>query len=90
MDTFSHALWGKGLFGYRKYRWYALLFGAIPDLLSFGIYFLFNIFSNLSNMKFGKPSIEEIPIWVFNLYDFSHSMIVAFIFIAIAYWHSKI
>ena len=40
-------------------------------------------------MKFGKPSIEEIPIWVFNLYDFSHSMIVAFIFIAIAYMINK-
>ena len=43
MDTFSHALWGKGLFGYRKYRWFSLLFGAIPDLLSFGLYFLFNL-----------------------------------------------
>ena len=32
MDTLSHALWGKGLFGYRKYRWYSFLFGALPDL----------------------------------------------------------
>ena len=32
MDTFSHALWGKGLFGYRKYRFLAIFFGAFPDV----------------------------------------------------------
>ena len=85
MDTVSHALWGKGLFGYRKYRWYALLFGAIPDLLSFGLFFIFNLLISPSNFKLGKPSIEDIPPWVFSLYDFSHSIIVAFIFIIIVY-----
>lgn len=85
MDTISHALWGKGLFGYRKYRWYALLFGAIPDLLSFGIYFLYILISQPQNYKPGKPALDELPSWVFSLYDFSHSIIVAFIFIAIAY-----
>jgi len=89
MDTFSHALWGKGLFGYRKYRWYALLFGAIPDLLSFGFYFLFNILTNPNSFKLGKPAIESIPIWVFRLYDFSHSIVIAFVFIAIAYLVNK-
>jgi membrane-bound metal-dependent hydrolase YbcI (DUF457 family) len=83
MDTISHALWGKGLFGYRKYRWYALLFGAIPDLFSFGIYFLFKLITNPTNLKLGKPSIDEIPNWVFNLYDFSHSILVALLFIGI-------
>jgi len=87
MDTLSHALWGKGLFGYRKYRWYALLFGAVPDLFSFGIYFLFNILTN--NFQLGKPEIAEIPIWVFKLYDFSHSIIIASIFILIAYIINK-
>ena len=33
--------------------------------------------------KMGKPSLDEIPIWVFNLYDFSHSLIIALIFILI-------
>ena len=41
MDTLSHALYGKGLFGYKKYRWFSFLFGAIPDLFSFGIYFVY-------------------------------------------------
>jgi len=89
MDTLSHALWGKGLFGYRKYRWYALIFGAFPDLLSFGIYFLSLILTNPLNMKFGKPVISDIPSWVFTLYDFSHSIVIASIFIAIAYKVNK-
>ena len=89
MDTLSHALWGKGLFGYRKYRWFSLFFGALPDLLSFGLYFIFNIIVNPSNFKFGKPLISEIPSWVFMLYDFSHSLIIALTMIIIVYFINK-
>ena len=89
MDTVSHALWGKGLFGYRKYGWYALLFGSIPDLLSFGLYFLFKLISNPTNLQMGKPNLETIPYWVFNLYDFSHSIIIAFVFIIINFFINK-
>ena len=62
MDTFSHALYGKGLFGYRKYRWTSFLFGALPDLSSFGVYFLVQLFSNFYKLNYGRPSVEEIPI----------------------------
>ena len=89
MDTISHALWGKGLFGYRRYGYLALLFGALPDLLSFGIYFLFNLLTNPFSMEFGKPSIASLPTWLFYLYDFSHSIIIAFIFIIITYKFNK-
>ena len=89
MDTLSHALWGKGLFGYRQYRWFSLFFGALPDLFSFGLYFLFNLFFSSDGPKMGKPSLDEIPIWVFNLYDFSHSLIIALIFILIVYRFNK-
>ena len=85
MDTISHALWGKGLFGYRKYRYLSFVFGAIPDLLSFGIYFLFNLILNPSTTKLGKPNLSEIPEWVFSLYNFSHSLIISTIFILIIY-----
>ena len=74
MDTISHALWGKGLFGYRKYRFFSFFFGAIPDLLSFGLYFLINLLFNPSNLKFGKPVLEDLPNWLFIAYDFSHSL----------------
>ena len=89
MDTLSHALWGKGLFGYRKYQWYSILFGAIPDLSSFGIYFLYNLIVNPFGLKFGKPELSELPFWVYSMYDFSHSLIIALIFIGIAYTINK-
>ena len=89
MDTISHALWGKALFGYRKYRWFSFLFGAIPDLLSFGLYFLFNLITSPFAMKWGKPELADIPTWVFSLYNFSHSLIVAIIFVLIVYKLNK-
>ena len=89
MDTISHALWGKGLFGYRKYRFFSLFFGAIPDLLSFGLYFFINLLFNPSNLKFGKPVLEDLPNWLFIAYDFSHSIVIAFIFIIVTYLYNK-
>ena len=83
MDTFSHTLWGKGLFGYRKYGKWALLFGALPDLLSFGLYFIVRFITQGVSMEFGKPTLESIPNWVFIMYDISHSWVIAFLFIII-------
>ena len=87
MDTLSHALYGKGLFGYRKYRWSSFFFGVVPDIFSFGIYFLFLIF--FSESDFGKPTKAELPVWVYELYNISHSMITASFFITIAYFIKK-
>ena len=69
MDTLSHALWGRGVFGYRGRPYWSLFFGVLPDLLSFGVYFLFNLVFNLSNFKFGKPELSELPGWLFDLYN---------------------
>ena len=88
MDTLSHALWGKGLFGYRKYRRYSFLFGALPDLFSFGIYFIHSIFFSSSPVM-GRPTRSEIPEWVYSLYDISHSLVIASIIIFIVYKINK-
>ena len=87
MDTLSHALYGKGLFGYKKYRWYSFFFGIIPDIFSFGIYFIYLIV--FSEFEFGITSREELPYWGYELYDISHSMVTALVFIAIAYKINK-
>ena len=88
MDTLSHALWGKGFFGYRGKPYWSFFFGALPDLCSFGLYFLFSIFSN-GFLELRKPEIDELPNWVFSLYDISHSMFVAFIIISLVYFLFK-
>ena len=89
MDTISHALWGKGLFGYRKYRGFSFLFGLIPDLLSFGLYFLVRFVTQGTNMEFGKPALETIPRWVFSMYDISHSLVIALVAIIIVFEINK-
>ena len=86
MDTLSHGLWGKGIFGYRGKPYWSVFFGVLPDIFSFGIYFLVTIFFNPSNFKLGKPELDMIPNYVFYLYDFTHSLIIAFFFICIVYF----
>ena len=87
MDTLSHALWGRGLFGYRGFKLWALFWGAAPDLFSFGILFIIRIVT----LEFspGKPALETIPWWVFINYDISHSFISAAIVIGMVWRVNK-
>ena len=89
MDTLSHALWGKGIFGYRKFGSLALLFGALPDLLSFGLYFLVRLLSNGINIQSGRPPLSSIPDWVFTMYNISHSFIIVLFILSILYFLNK-
>jgi hypothetical protein len=88
MDTFSHALWGRGLFGYQGKPWMALFFGAMPDLSSFGLLILVKTLSGEFEFS-GPPLAETIPWWVYINYDISHSFISAFLCIAIVYRYRK-
>lgn len=75
MDTLSHALWGSGLFGYRRHFWLALFFGAFPDLFSFGIFMLMQLVSGA--LTPGPPPLSTLPDWLFVSYDITHSALVA-------------
>jgi hypothetical protein len=81
MDTFSHTFWGLGLFGHRGFPWLAAFFGAFPDLVSFGILFIKRIVTG--EFHFGAPPLDTIPQWVFISYNYSHSFIIAFLFLGI-------
>lgn len=87
IDTLSHALWGRGLFGYRGNPKLALFWGAFPDLLAFGPFFCLRLFTG--KMGFTKPPVSIIPDYVFPLYDFSHSFITACIFIGLISFFRK-
>lgn len=87
MDTLSHTLWGLGLFGFRGHPWLALLFGALPDLLSFGIMMILNIIKG--SFTVGKPALDTIPAWTFFVYDFTHSLLVAGVLIAVVHTRRK-
>jgi len=74
MDTLSHALWGYGLFGYKRYAWLAIFFGAMPDLISFGAFMAINIVSGTWHM--GPPSLATLPAWLFTNYSIGHSFVI--------------
>ncbi len=88
MDTLSHALWGKGLFGYRGYSKLAIFFGAMPDLFSFGLLIILQLFKGNYNYS-GPPTLDTIPVWLFFNYDLFHSFFIAFLFIGIVYYIKK-
>ena len=87
MDTLSHALWGKGLFGYRGYGKLALFFGAMPDLSSFGLFFIIQIINGVYTP--GAPKLETLPDWLFFNYDISHSFITSFACIIFVIFFNK-
>ena len=89
MDTLSHALWGYGLFGYKRYAALALFFGAMPDLISFGIFTVINMVSG--HWQPGPPPLETLPSWLFMSYAVGHSFLVSFSIIGlVALWRKPI
>ena len=74
MDYFSHGFWSYIFFHRTKKPLWAVFFGLLPDTMSWGIYFFFNIFTG--KLFTGPPQIDRIPEWVFTLYGISHSLII--------------
>jgi len=73
MDTFAHAFWSFIIFHTQEYVWLAVLFGMLPDLLSWTIYLVRNF---IVNRKLRPPKISKVPKWVFTLYGITHSVFV--------------
>lgn len=89
MDTFSHALWGYGLFGYKRYALLAIFFGAMPDLISFGALMAANVLDG--TMHVGRPPLESLPAWLFTNYAIGHSFVISLPIIAlVALWKKGI
>jgi len=72
MDYFAHGFWSYILFHTTKKPYLAVLIGLLPDSLSWGIYFIYNLFNG--GMP-GKPNLALVPDWVYTLYGISHSLI---------------
>ncbi len=83
MDTLSHALWGYGLFGYKRYPWTAIFFGAMPDLISFGLLMFINLMTG--HWYYEKPALDSLPLWIFPAYSIGHSFIICLPIIYVVY-----
>lgn len=79
MDIFSHGLWSYVIFN-KKDKWKAVLSGILPDVISFGPYFVMSIFAG--SFTRGKPGLDSLPSYVFSLYNITHSFIT-FVLIAL-------
>ena len=76
MDIFAHGLWTFAVFHKKKYVWLAVLFGVLPDLLSFGILFVSNLLRKGLSFPRGPPPVETLPKWLFSAYNMTHSLFV--------------
>ena len=74
MDIFAHGLWSYAIFHRKRYVWLAVLFGVLPDILSFGVFVAENLING--NIQRGPPPINTIPLWVFASYNLTHSFVV--------------
>jgi hypothetical protein len=96
MDTLAHGLWGGAVFGQKKdspWKW-AFWLGMMPDLLSFGPYFLTHIpdiYTRWTTHHFGPPDHHTIPAYVYHAYNVTHSLVIwAILFGIVWYWRGKI
>ncbi len=76
MDIFAHGLWTAVVYQKvpRKPRWWAVFFGVAPDLASFGVFFVQRVVQG--TLGFGPPTAWAIPPYVYQLYSYSHSLVV--------------
>jgi hypothetical protein len=73
MDVFSHGLWSYLIFHKQRWKYWAILVGVLPDLLS---WFIFMLYRMVNGIAWGGPDVMTIPQWVWDLYGLSHSLIV--------------
>lgn len=85
MDTLAHALWSYIIFQKSGNVSLAILFGVLPDLLSWTIFMFFP----KKNFNWKKPNLKLIPRWVFTLYGITHSIFVISVVFLIVYTITK-
>lgn len=89
MDIFAHTAWTNVVF-YKKYkldrvnRFVAVLFGVVPDLLSFAPVFIYSIFARRGFMELVGSAAWPVR-FASESYNYTHSIVVfAFIFAALS------
>ena len=83
MDILSHGLWCGATVGRKSKRrfWTAFAFGVFPDAFAFGLPFshlLYSFLNGYTPAVMIRPGVGhvDIPAYVFQLYDISHSLVI--------------
>jgi len=89
MDVLAHALWGYVVFRKKALTKWAVATSVIPDLLSFGIYFLILFLSGTLFTMLRGPHPMDLPGYVTFIYNTTHSLFIALIFGIFVYWEFR-
>jgi|SRR3989338_5643534 len=74
MDVFAHGMWAYAIFHKKKYVWTSALFGVLPDVISFSIFFIASLFAG--NVYRSPPPLNKIPKWTIESYNYTHSLVI--------------
>jgi hypothetical protein len=88
MDTFSHGVWSYFIFHRSPRALLAILFGVLPDLLSWTVYLFYQLLK--SGLPAGPPVISEVPAWTWTLYGLTHSVIITASWLGLIFVLTKI
>ena len=86
-DILSHGFWGGIIFRKRSHYWLAFIFGILPDALAFGPLVILRIMAG--DLITGKPGTNTIPPWVYTIYAWTHSLVIAGLIIIILLYINK-
>ncbi len=91
MDIISHGLWGGVSFGRsnKKFFIWSFIFGIAPDLITFGPFFVLHFSKFYRQHTNNAQTALDIPAYIFTSYNFTHSLVVAFIVITIIFLLKK-
>lgn len=85
MDIVSHALWTNAIYlkARRRARWFAVAFALLPDIISFGPFFLEEL--AVHGIHEGPPTFKPVALaYISRVYPITHSMIIfAAVFIVV-------
>lgn len=73
MDLVSHALWGATIIRKKQMVWWAVFFGALPDLLGSTSGFFHLLFAQ--GILWGTDTWQFMPQWTRDAYHLSHSLL---------------
>ena len=88
MDIVAHALWTNVAFIKNRKRWLAVLFGILPDILSFGPVFAYVILMGIKNWTEGFKVKWLLDYTTFT-YGITHSLLVFAVAYLIIYLMTK-
>jgi membrane-bound metal-dependent hydrolase YbcI (DUF457 family) len=74
MDIISHALWTNLIFKETPDKSWAIFFGIVPDLISFGGVLGKRFFRKV--LHYTDPPLASFPKFVFTLYNWTHSLVI--------------